>query len=565
MRFLYKDKRTQEALNIWSDTKDIIMPAFYFWSAGNLMQKSLQGLLQSLLWQILRELPDIVDLPMLSRDLNLIGSWTERRLQTILSQVLDQVQSSYRICFFIDGLDEFDEDDDDLITFVQKLLLKTGVKVCSSSRPHKAFVDAFGHSSKLRLQDLTNKDIQKYVADNFQNVPQLKSMIKSNEYEMRKLKEQIVDRAKGVFLWVSLVVKDQIRGLRYRDSPEQLQERLASLPCEVEGIYRRMLLQIDRVHRQEASCFLQMAIHSPRISILRHSLANYKGLDNMLLSADEFSVEAIVLLCRLTRSRLATTCVGLLEVHESPYQDTRRKAVSELSSDQNSEHLDTNSGDTLSAFNLESEITDDTDHEQQLGQSNSKPEERDRMLVSKSKIRNAKALKFEPDIYVEFVHRTASDFLKNSGPGRDFLEINSPPDFDIEFLYIKVLLGEMKLSITGYIDSYVDVDYVMREVASGEDRTGNAQIKSCDLIDRTMKILDFSRPDWCPSSHWCARWGRLAILQVQEQESSSLSTVSNSRSSSRDSFYSAKDELTTPDHFNTGGLASLKFLSFAVS
>ena len=234
---------------------------------------------------------------MLSRDLNLTGSWTERRLQTTLSQVLDQIQSSCRICFFIDGLDEFDEDDDDLITFVQNMLLRTSVKVCSSSRPHKAFEDAFGSSSKLRLQDLTSKDIQKYVTDKFQDVPQLNSMIKRNEHEMNELKEQIVDRAEGVFLWVSLAVKDQIDGLRCDDSPEQLQERLASLPSEVEGIYRRMLLQIDRIHRKEASCFLQKAIHSPRISVLRHSLANYKDLANLLLSADEFSVEPIILLC----------------------------------------------------------------------------------------------------------------------------------------------------------------------------------------------------------------------------------------------------------------------------
>ena len=258
-------------------------------------------------------------------------------------------------------------------------------------------------------------------------------------------------------------------------------------------------------------------------------------------------------------------CEGLLEVHGSPYQNIGRKAVSELSSDQNSEHVDNAFGDTLSASNLRSETTDETDHKQQLGQSNSKPEKRDRMLVSKSETTNARALRFESKFVVEFVHRTASDFLRNSGPGRDFLEANSPPDFDIEFSYVKLLLGEIKLATSGYIVSHVTVDEIMEEVNSAEDRTGKAQIKSCDLIERTMEILDLSHPKWCSNSHWCARWGRLANMLARGRRMSRLSSASNSRSSSRDSFCSAPTEPATPDYCNIRTQASISFISFAAS
>lgn len=75
---------------------------------------------------------------------------------------MGRLQSSCRLCFFIDGPDEF-EDEDDLIIFLRDNVSSTNVKVCSSSRPHKAFEDAFGASAKLRLQDLTYKDIQLYM------------------------------------------------------------------------------------------------------------------------------------------------------------------------------------------------------------------------------------------------------------------------------------------------------------------------------------------------------------------------------------------------------------------
>lgn len=364
MSFLCRDQRTKDALTIWSGTKDLFIPKFFFWSGGNTMQKSFEGLLRSLLWQILHEFPEVKVLPFdgrsrseqnrgIDRRNGTTVAWTKRRLQKTLQEVINQLQSSCCLCFFIDGLDEFAEDEDDLIAFVQDLVSSIGVKVCSSSRPYKVFEDAFGPSAKLRLQDLTFKDVERYVTDKFQGVPQMKSMTSENEHEMDKLKWQIVTRAEGVFLWVSLAVKDQIRGLRNEDSPEQLQERLACLPSEVEGVYSRMLLHIDKIYRQEASRFLQMAVHKPGLSVLEHAFASCRDLDNMLLSADNVSKRELVLLCQYTRKRIIATCAGLLEVHEHPASDTENDTLSDRSSDSDAQWLDCAQDDNLSAFDFE--------------------------------------------------------------------------------------------------------------------------------------------------------------------------------------------------------------------
>lgn len=580
MNLISQDERTRDALKVWSGTKDILTPKFFFWSSGTSLQKSLEGLLRSLLWQILHEFPNMNSLSFnvgpgpeqsrrAPREHSLIGAWTKPRLLRLLKEVINQLQSSYYLCFFIDGLDEFDEDDDDLIAFVQGLVSSAGVKVCSSSRPHKVFEDALGFSPKLRLQDLTYKDIQRYVNDKFQAVPRLKSMTLEDRYQIDKVKDEIVTRSEGVFLWVSLAVKDQIRGLRNDDSPEQLQERLADLPNEIEDIYIRMLHQIDKPYRQEASCFLSMALRWPGLSVLRHALASYKGLENMLLSADAMSEREVVLLCQSTRKKLITRCAGLLEIIDLTDQDTENESTSKWisdSSDLDPEPTDADLSDGMSASDSIRETVGDSNREKENEQPTQKLDREGSFPASEHKITDDKALEVERKTKVTFIHRTAFDFLDFSGPGRDFLEANLSPDFDPQVLSIKMSLGLWRLR--GYFKPEIDKpdpDSVLSMIAILEDKFGAAQTGLCELLDRTMSIIDRSHLDWSPESHWCTRWGEFADRYLREQDAASSSPTLSSRSSSRDSFYSAPSEPTVPGDSNAAPPGSINFLTFAAS
>ena len=576
MSFLCQDERTIQALTVWSDTKVLFMPKFYFWSSGTTMQKSFEGLLRSLLWQILKESSDTTVLPITSGSLpeqnrstapglGSIGAWTRPRLQRTLQEAISQLQSSYRLCFFLDGLDEIDEDHDELITFVRDIVSKTSSKVCLSSRPYKLFEDAFGSSAKLRLQDLTQKDIQRYVKDQFDDVPQLASMTSKNGSEMNKLKEEIVARAEGVFLWVKLAVKDQIRGLRNEDSPEQLQERLACLPSEIEGIYLRMLLQIDNPYRQEASCFLRMALHKPGMSLLQQALASYKNLENMLLSDHNESMQNIASLCQRTRRRIITLCGGLLEVHEPSNHDTKSETSSHKPE---SEQMDAGSKDDMSASDFERGNADDSKPGKENELQKLKPEKHGRSSCSESEITDLKVLELHFYTRVSFIHRTAADFLETTGPGRKFLEDSSAPQFDPQIFSIKASLGILRLlgPMNQRADDYSElslrgIDSIMGEVARAEDRAGRPQTRLCELVDRTMLISDRLHPKWRPNSHWCMRWGLLARVLDHEQAYTTLS----SRSNSTDSFDSATSELPTFDHANAAPTDSIRFLGFAAS
>ena len=296
MSFLCQDDRTMESLRSWSENqnKTGFMPKFFFWSARNKIEKSIEGLLRSLIWQILQFLPDLEITSSASHSCDTLAAWTERRLQKSLQSLLQQASNSHLFCFFIDGLDEYEGDQVDLIHFIQDLVRSNAVKLCLSSRPYRMFDQAFGLSARLRLQDLTHSDIQKFVVDRFQGMPQVQSIAVQYSDWHGYITKDIVARANGVFLWVTLAVKDQIRGLKNGDSLEQLRERLDSLPDEVEGIYARMLGQIEKVYRKEASVFLQMASHSVSRSVLEFVLASQDGLDDMLSSSDSLPERELI-------------------------------------------------------------------------------------------------------------------------------------------------------------------------------------------------------------------------------------------------------------------------------
>ena len=540
MSFLGQDKRTRETLMSWSGTKDLLMPKFFFWSSGSESQRSLEGLLRSLLWQILTQfcelaLPQFDNQPQLEHDARankkhiLIGAWTKSRLQRALEEVINQLRASCCLCLFIDGLDEFEEDDDELIAFVRNLVVSnTEIKVCLSSRPHQSFEDAFKLSAKLRLQDLTYQDIRRFVTDRFEEVPQLRSMMKYHEIEIKHLKDSIVEKAGGVFLWVSLAVQHQIRGLKNGDGPEMLRERLALLPPEIEGVYSRMLHQIDRLYYQEASHFLRMALHRSPSSLLQHALVSYKGLEDMLLSANEVSKQEFDSLCQKVGQRILVTCAGLLEIHQPISFVVKRKQPNERSSEKDSEQLNSSRDDNT----VESDFYRETGHSfspsQEVERPYSNSTTSDPTSASGSVTRDAKWLW---NSSVIFVHRTAVEFLRNSASGKEFLEGNSSPTFNPQVSYVKALLGEMRI-----VGDKAFVDYIMVEATYVEDSTGIAQISLCELIDHTMSIIDRRDPEFHRRSHWRPRSSDLAKLYNQGHTSW---RTSSSRSSSHDSYYSA--------------------------
>lgn len=62
MKFIYDNPRTKEILGQWADKKPLHIAKFFFWWAGTKIQKSQDGLLRSLLYEILRQMPELTPL-----------------------------------------------------------------------------------------------------------------------------------------------------------------------------------------------------------------------------------------------------------------------------------------------------------------------------------------------------------------------------------------------------------------------------------------------------------------------------------------------------------------------
>lgn len=352
------------------------------------------------------------------------------------------------MCFFIDGLDEFSGDHGALILMFLELVQNPNIKIVLSSRPDQKFDRAFGSGAMLKLQDLTKADIKMFVSDKLLSYPRVKLMAAQEPWSISEgtisnLIDNIVGKSDGVFLWVDLAVKDQIKGIDDEDSLEQLKERLRILPAGLEDLYAHMLTRIDKVHRKEAAWFLQIALSfledwtlmDP--SLLDYTLAVYEWLDRDLGSLANFPSQDVINRCQPTRRRITTTCAGLLEVHHFDPSDCQA----------------------------------------------TNPEQ----------------------LRVMFLHRTVADFFTSSKQGKGFMNTNSTPDRNVYVVRAKVLVAEVRMLGFTYPSIHVHgtfIETIMEAASNAEYETGVAQTALCGYIDLAVSI-EHRKREHVSESHWC--------------------------------------------------------------
>jgi hypothetical protein len=103
----------------------------------------------------------------------------------------------FKLCLFIDGLDEYEGDSEAVLGLFDRLSRSSHIKVCLSSRPWLVFEESLGHHPGLRLQDLTYNDIRTFVQDKLDANPKMLQLIKSNPLEGVEFSKAIVAKAKS--------------------------------------------------------------------------------------------------------------------------------------------------------------------------------------------------------------------------------------------------------------------------------------------------------------------------------------------------------------------------------
>lgn len=60
MNYICQDGRRLEYLKEWSLNRQLLTPSYFFWAAGSRQQQSIDGLLRSLIYQMLTKYPELV-------------------------------------------------------------------------------------------------------------------------------------------------------------------------------------------------------------------------------------------------------------------------------------------------------------------------------------------------------------------------------------------------------------------------------------------------------------------------------------------------------------------------
>lgn len=270
MKYLVDNSQTPIQLRQWSRSQKLVITSYFFWVNGTELQRSQEGLLQALLYEILRQCPDLVEtiVPDAWRAIRAAMAnhttpkftWTRTVLLgafEILSS-LDRINTAF--CVFIDGLDEYKGDHDNLIHTIQ-YLSRLNVKMCVASRPWNIFRDAYGQNPNCRLylEDLNKQDIGRYVLDCLGARADFQELRQGNA-QAAEILEEIVQKSQGVFLWVYLVVRSLIEGLRNEDRLSQLHDRLRSFPSDLEDFFRYIFQSLDTFYRKQLAYMFQITL-----------------------------------------------------------------------------------------------------------------------------------------------------------------------------------------------------------------------------------------------------------------------------------------------------------------
>ncbi len=322
MKYLHNHKETATALRSWAGNKNLVTAGHFFWYAGTDMQKSQQGLLQTLLFNVLRQSPALVPLVCKSRweesaQLRELSSWTHQELLEAFLCLRTQSVNSTRFCFFVDGLDEYAGDYTEVIRILNKFVTNEDIKVCFSSRPWNVFERDYGENfgKKLELERLTQGDITRFVKEELFDDLRFQEL-KAKDARYDDLVMEITRKAYGVFLWVFLVVRSLKRGLTNEDTILELQERLRILPTDLEEYFRRMLDSVEGLyHKQAARLYLMRLDHPGTLATMTVSYFDEDDPNfGVEASMSPWSLEEIRERCVRTRVRVMARCTDLLEL-----------------------------------------------------------------------------------------------------------------------------------------------------------------------------------------------------------------------------------------------------------
>lgn len=332
MRYIYDDERVKDFLPA-ADGRTI-MAGYFFHDLGQSQEKTLDGFLAGVLYQLVSQERDLFKfvrpvLSTLGRGSERLPIWHSSSLEAALRSISSQREIKATVCIFIDGYDECGDEaarraqlDEFLIPWIEQT--KGGpfsIKACLSSRRLQEIELYLSGYPGFRIHERTAEDISKYVTFKLNRTTALLATKHKNKNFRAKVRDQliqnIVDKAEGVFLWVKLVVKDISLGLEAGNTDLELQRRLDVLPIGIKDLYAKIIGDLDPNYLHTTWTYLQMLC---RVEVRQPTLLDYSFVEESLEEISRYRYTAYLRetplqdRCDKTLDRVQSRCGVLLEV-----------------------------------------------------------------------------------------------------------------------------------------------------------------------------------------------------------------------------------------------------------
>ena len=127
MKYLDGHTKVTAFLQEWAGSSSLVCASFYFWNAGTEMQKSLTGLLRSLLFNILASCPNLEQhvcserWKFMDTASSIQPDWSLAELKAAFKNIQLQQDLPAKFYFHIDGLDEYDGNTYEVIDVIREL------------------------------------------------------------------------------------------------------------------------------------------------------------------------------------------------------------------------------------------------------------------------------------------------------------------------------------------------------------------------------------------------------------------------------------------------------------
>lgn len=380
MKWIYENPTTRSIL----DAAGFSMVNVCFTDRKSDVERSWRTVLASMLYQILRDREVLLELvepfgcaaqtplgtpthPAAGQPTETIFyDWTINNLQEALMKCKEQTELPFKLCFFIDALDESDESVASahaMVHFLDRLVSKKGdpgtglIKVCTASRPETELEDLLHYRSTFQMQDWTGHDIRRFVTTKLQAICDTPHVVTTERdwNELHQLEEEIIQEARGVFLWVRLVVEYISDRIIIGTPVNEVREKVGRIPNDqISHFFRHMLEKIRGPETKIEAYVMLEAVRRARKPLTLTELALTVRTDKCrrLVHKADFEVELQPTdLLKGSESgskfekKIRQATKGLLQIHRKP--DPRgvtgaQRNVLALESDRDKETIDPN-------------------------------------------------------------------------------------------------------------------------------------------------------------------------------------------------------------------------------